>query len=144
MAVSPGIGVWPWPFSSAGACRVYSAHISEPLLRGICSRRFLAFSWQRSPLRVRPRLPVKRPHSLPRSRARHAKHARLAGKARRARWVELVHLVSLVGWFVWFLSFFEPNQLNKQDKPNKQDRPNEQDKLADHAIKLKKSLCEKS
>ena len=43
----------------------------------------------------------------------------------------LVPLVSLVSWFVWLLSFFEPNQLNKQDEPNKPDRPNEQDRLAD-------------
>ena len=57
-------------------------------------------------------------------------------------WDESVCLVSLVSWFVWFLSFFEPNQLNKQDKPHKRDRPNEQDRLADHTIKLSKGLCE--
>ena len=34
------------------------------------------------------------------------------------------HLSGFSGcWFVWFLSFFEPTQLNKQDKPNKRDRP---------------------
>ncbi len=32
--------------------------------------------------------------------------------------VHLVFLVSLVSRFVWFLSFFEPNQLNKPDRPN--------------------------